>query len=333
MENDLIANIRILWLHCTLFPFASLGIVKNQKIGDSAITKIAMNNKALASDPFFRTAYNDLSKVKGFNELLSNHTYVLIKPDGIVGGSVDTTLHVLENAGYEVCNHTIIQCNAYTAKLLWFYTSMSFPRMFLDVSSHLMNGRYGVLLLLRDHQLASSNHATASERLCYLKGSAVKQKRSPWNIREQIGSLNGLFAFIHAPDDPSTMIRELGVLLTEDVGAFVQQGIKQPASMTYRDTLLKFVAAIKAASDFHDLDYDRAMERLRALSSNLSSTVQRALCSAVEDPEPLKKILHVQHKYNLPLSPWDITVIAVRKLEQCFEQEARRGEEGIHFQP
>ena len=320
---------RLLWVYCLLFPFtpsASLGMARSQKTSDSATTKIAMNNKELASDPFFRTAYNDLSKVKGFNELLSNHTYVLIKPDGIVGEAVDKTLNVLESAGYEVCNYVIIKCNAYTAQLLWFYTSMSFPRMFLDVSSHLMNGRYVVLLLLRDHQLASSNYETACERLCYLKGSAVKQKRSPWNIREQIGSLNGLFAFIHSPDDPSTMIRELGVLLTEEVADFVQKGIKQPSKMTYRDTLLKFVEAIKEASDFHDLDYDRAMQRLRALSSNLSSTVQKELWRAVEDKEPLKKILHVQHKYNLPLSQWDITVIAVRKLEQCFEEEARRGE-------
>ena len=235
-------------------------MARSQKTSDSATTKIAMNNKELASDPFFRTAYNDLSKVKGFNELLSNHTYVLIKPDVIVGEAVDKTLNVLESAGYEVCNYLIIKCNAYIAQLWWFYTSMSFPRMLLDVSSHLMNGRYVVLLLLRDHQLASSNYETACERLCYLKRSAVKQKRSPWNIREQIGSLNGLFAFIHSPDDPSTMIRELGVLLTEEVVDFVQKGIKQPCKMTYRDTLLKFVEEIKEASDFHDLDYDTSAE-------------------------------------------------------------------------
>ena len=305
---------------------ASLSMARSQKTSDRAITGIIMNNKELTSDPFFRTAYNDLSSVEGLNEFLRDYTYVLIKPDGIVGEGVDKTLNVLERAGYEVRHYAIIKCNAYMAKLLWFYTSMSFPRMFLDVASHLMNGRYVVLLLLRDNKLASSNYETTCERLCYLKGSSVKQKRAPWNIREQIGSLNGLFAFIHSPDDPSTMIRELGVLLTEEVADFVQKGIKQPCKRTYRDTLLKFVEETKKASNFHDLDYDRVMQRLRALSSKLSSMVQKELWSAVEDKEPLKKILRVQHKYNLPLSQWDITVIAVRKLEQCFEEEARRGE-------
>ena len=58
-----------------------------------------MNNKTLTADPFFRTAYNDLSQVKGFNELLSNHTYVLIKPDGLVGGSVNYIwLYYVSNA-------------------------------------------------------------------------------------------------------------------------------------------------------------------------------------------------------------------------------------------
>jgi len=79
-------------------------------------------------DPFFRTCYCTLQeKIKNQDNFLKNYTYVLVKPDGLLGENLRKIMKVLSEEGYILKNMTKVVFSNYTTKLLWMYSSKDFP--------------------------------------------------------------------------------------------------------------------------------------------------------------------------------------------------------------
>jgi hypothetical protein len=198
-------------------------------------------------DPYFwegRASYLAMGPV---GEALRHLTFLLVKPETIAGRRVAPILEFLRSAGHRIIGTWPVRMGRHETRGLWRYSLNTVPIAHILALEMLVTA--GELFLVGlDHQLTCGGASAA----------------------ELLGCPALMLNFVHAPDEPADVLRELAVLCD----APRQEQIIAALLAASRWQSARFEAAAQEAaaimtsryaySPAHDLDVAATLRRMRA---------------------------------------------------------------------
>jgi nucleoside diphosphate kinase len=174
-------------------------------------------------DPYFRDGWRDVQRYAtlGASSGLERISFVLVKPDGIVARSVGPLVDNLIAEGFRLAGHAVIRFDRLMIRELWRYELSAATDQRFDAIDALLTATNSLVLVVEDQ---SGGRATAAALLSTLKGPSRSAERDLGHLRSRIGAGDGLLNFIHTPDEPADVVRELGVLLDSPARCAVLAG-------------------------------------------------------------------------------------------------------------
>ncbi|MET8097921.1 hypothetical protein ABZV29_15800 [Streptomyces sp. NPDC005236] len=156
----------------------------------------------------------DGSGTDGADLALLRSTFVMFKPDAVVGRRVEPALAFLAAHGFEPLGALTLRVDARVCRELWRYQINAAPLAVIRaVDMILESGPPCLFVALRDTRGPERTGTSAAERLAELKGSSKNRSVEGGSLRRALGCELMCLNFLHAPDDPADLIREVGVLL------------------------------------------------------------------------------------------------------------------------
>ncbi|MDX6361967.1 MAG: hypothetical protein QOC85_970, partial [Streptomyces sp.] len=168
------------------------------------------------NDVYFRetAALLDRRDVPETTRSLRRGTFVMFKPDAVVGRRIEPALAFLAEHGFAPLGALDVRVDARVCRELWRYQINAAPLAVIRaVDMILESGPPCLFVPLRDTLGPERTGTTAAERLAELKGSSKNRAVNGSSLREALGCELMCLNFLHAPDDPADLIREVGVLL------------------------------------------------------------------------------------------------------------------------
>ena len=275
-------------------------------------------------DPYFWEGWASYHAARPTDRALTRLTFLLVKPEAIAGRRVEPILEFVRSAGFLVIGTWPVRMGRHEARNLWRYSLNELPIAHIRALEMLVTA--GQLFLVglslgRDAclDLVASGQVTAAELLSRAKGSTSRPE-APGTLRQRLGCPALTLNFVHAPDEPADMLRELAVLgdanLQEQVIARLLAARDWPLERF--DAMRSEAAAIMtsqyALCPAHDLDVAATFERMRrCLRDRPLPTLGPAMRYAIEtgtvSPERgLEVIRSLELATELPM--WDRVVTA-----------------------
>ena len=238
------------------------------------LTKLIEKQALFGVDPFFRSSYLQFRFQNGgsFPYVALNRTALLIiQPDGVAAGIAGAVQQFLLSHGFHVRGAITFRHDYHSVREEWRYqfNEMTLPRMHLTSMKYTMAD--SIVLVLRDTR--AKEGMPASVRLQKLKGSSSPSGRSADQLRTIIGSPNGLLKFLHSPDEPADIIRELATSLARPVRRKVIDLILNSTALgpTSSDEFAAVLGDAYAHRVVHDMDPSSSRKRLTSRLRELRS--------------------------------------------------------------
>jgi len=270
-------------------------------------------------------------------------TFVLIKPEAIVGRRIDPILGFLGARGFGVVGAWPVRLSRHAVKALWGYqinsTSLAWVH---SLELGITAGELFVVGLT--HALERGEAGTAAELLRLSKGTSARPGGDA--LRDRLKCPARLLSFVHAPDEPADVIRELAIVcdgpgqgeaqplaapgarLAEVAGALVRAagGLggrpDHPVRPDHPARSARTIMTSRYAQVApHDLDVDATFRRMRGyLRAGLQPGLPPETWAAIEqgwtEPEQaLEVVTSLERAHALPL--WD-RIVTVAHLTDTF---------------
>jgi nucleoside diphosphate kinase len=303
----------------------------------------------LSHDPRKRTIYqDDLYFWDGWaafaaarsgepDEAVLRHlTFVLIKPEAIVGRRIDPILDFLCARGFHIIGAWPVHLGRHAVRALWGYQINSTPIAWVhSLELGITSGELFVVGLT--HALEHGEASTAAELLRLSKGTTSRPGGD--SLRDRLNCPARMLSFVHAPDEPADVIRELAVLcdgpgriedqqdahaarLGEVVAALVgaangPNGRSGAIAQSARSIMTSRYSQVAP----HDLDVDATFLRMRGylrdgIQPGLSQETRAAVEQGRTEPErALHVVTSLERAHALPL--WD-RIVTVAHLTDSF---------------
>lgn len=162
-------------------------------------------------EPGFKAAHAQLLTATGPDivDVLRAHAVLLVKPEGWVAGILPTVIRFLERNGFTIVDG--FRCAGLTPIMIreiWRYQWNIAPVERIALSEIILSlgPIYG--FIARDIR----GQGVASVRLARMKGPALPERRSPGQLRHELRAPNRIVSYVHIPDEPADIIRDLSVL-------------------------------------------------------------------------------------------------------------------------
>lgn len=299
----------------------------------------------LSVDPFKRTVYQDdlyfwdgwsafLTACSGEpgEAVLRHRTFVMIKPEAIVGRRVDPILDFLEARGFTTTGIWPVRLGRHAVRALWGYQINSTPVAWVrSLELGISAGELFVVGLT--HPLEHGEASSAAEMLRLCKGTTSRPGGD--SLRDELKCPARMVSFIHAPDEAADVIRELSILcggvssspegpvtgLEEVVAAFLGLDGAQAGRPAARAVMTaRYSQAVP-----HDLDVDATFQRMHGylrdgfqpggLPPETWTAVEQRW---VEPEQALRVVISLERAHALPL--WDRIVTVA-----CLTDSLRNG--------
>jgi hypothetical protein len=192
-----------------------------------------------------------------------------------------------------------------------------------------------LLVLLRDDH--AIRRVPASVRLQMLKGPSFPQRQAKHHLRRVLRSWSRLLKFIHTPDEPVDLLREIGILFDEVGRRTLMQVMKlhkardgQQAKEEQRQ-VKEQVESLYTRTAPQELDADIAWQRITAdlkyqakadpridvFRDRLEQTIFACSRGRFLSWIPLEREMHAN---KIPVT-WDYIVVAAAFIQHSFEDE------------
>lgn len=217
-------------------------------------------------DPYFWEGRASYLAGEPAGEVLRRLTFLLVKPEAVAGRRVAPILEFLRSGGYRIIGTWPVRMGRHEARGLWRYSLNTVPIAHIRALEMLVTA--GELFLVGlDHQL-TSGESSAAELLSRGKGSSAHPDAG--TLRERLGCPALMLNFVHAPDEPADVLRELAVLCDapqqEQIIAVLLAASRWPSARF--EAAAQEAAAIMtsryAHSPAHDLNVAATLRRMRA---------------------------------------------------------------------
>ncbi len=176
------------------------------------LTKFPMKAELYLRESYFRQAHRVFEKLYDLS-FFKDYTFIIIRPDAIQAGAIDKIFTCMKSNNLEPVFFKSIDFNRHTISALWQNESNCWPIERLKAMEILLTQSESLFVVLK--RKVTSDYI-ACEVLRTLKGPSVESLRKPGQIRYEIGAKNGLLDFLHFPDEPADIIREMGILFSKE---------------------------------------------------------------------------------------------------------------------
>lgn len=297
------------------------------------LTSLAAKRTIFADDLYFWegwAAFVAACSGEPDEAMLAHLTFVLIKPEAVVGRRFDPILDFLLGKGFAVAGAWPVYLSRHAVRALWGYQINSVP------TAHHRSLELGVtsgelFLVGLVHPLEHGEASSAAELLRLSKG--ISSRPGGATLRDQLDGPARMLSFVHAPDEAADVIRELAVIcdgpsrpwyLPPDpdaaplgqVIATLARAASKPGAVDGESerSARKMMTSRYDGSAPHDLKADPTLRRMRGyLREGLAADLPPAARAAIEaghtTPEQaLEVVIALERARTLPL--WDRIVTA-----------------------
>jgi hypothetical protein len=267
-----------------------------------------------ADDPYFWEGWASfLAACSGrpADAALRRLTFLLVKPESIVGRRIAPILDFLRSHGYRITGTWPVRMGRHEARALWRYQLNTVPIAHIRALELLVTA--GELFLLGLDHPPARGEAGAAQSLSQSKGSSAGPDGdgSPAgeSLRGRLRCPALMLNFAHAPDEPADVVRELAVLC--DAGAQQQVIGAMLAASRWPDE--RFAAASRAAAAIMTSRYARSA----AHDLDVVATLRRMRAALHRDPAALPPVARAAIEQGM--TPADQALTVVRALEQASD--------------
>ncbi len=269
-----------------------------------------------------RAAADAAARGRGVEADLRHLTFVLVKPEAIAGRRIAPILGFLAGRGFRIAGTWPVRVGRHEVRGLWRYQFNAVP--IAHIRAHeMMVSEDDLYLVGLDHGLAAGQ-PSAADLLARSKGSSADPGGGD-SLRDLLGRPALLISFVHTPDEPADVIRELAVLCSSPE----QREIFATLLAARQWTSERFDEAARAASAMltsrydvvppHDLDTAAALRRLRARlaasSTGLSPVALEAIDAGHAPPDQVLAVV-AELESATALPKWDRIVAAVHFVDR-----------------
>ncbi|WP_068030182.1 hypothetical protein [Nocardia mexicana] len=175
------------------------------------LTGLPRKAAVYARDPLARTALA-LAPDPGYTlpDLLYDTALLVVKPEALVTGRMPTIERFLSARNLAVAAVFDTELDAVRSHQLWQYpwVKATTDRMRLHIL--MSEGRPARCLLVR--RAPGSGDIPLTMQLAVDKGASGSGPRRPGQLRSELGMTNRMISFVHCPDEPADLLRDLYVL-------------------------------------------------------------------------------------------------------------------------
>ncbi|MDI5962325.1 nucleoside-diphosphate kinase [Streptantibioticus silvisoli] len=144
--------------------------------------------------------------------MLRRSSFVMFKPEAVVGRRIGPALAWLAARGFRPTGCARVRVDPRVHRELWRYQLNAASLAIVRTVDMILSAGPCLVVALRDEHGPERTGMTASARLAALKGSSSNPGANGGSLRGELGCELLCLNFLHAPDDPSDQVRELGVL-------------------------------------------------------------------------------------------------------------------------
>jgi hypothetical protein len=301
-------------------------------IGEARVLSTQTVPPWLSADPLKRSIYcDDLYFWDGWEAFaatgtgepaqatLRHLTFTLIKPEAIVGRRIEPILDFLQALGFAIAGAWPVRLTRHAVRALWGYQINSVPIAWVHaLELGITSGELFVVGLT--HRLERGEASTAAELLRLNKGTSARPGGGM--LRDRLNGPARMLSFVHAPDEPADVIRELAVVCggPDQAGTGAEFGsvaatlvgaleLTGAASDEVANSARTIMTSRYGQSVTHDLNVDATFARMRGyLRTGLAAGLPAATLAAIENgwTEPalaLEVVTALERAQALPL--WD----------------------------
>lgn len=284
-----------------------------------------------SSESYFREGMVDATEVLGDDTLRVLHRYSIIvfKPDAVVGRRIHKALDFLIRRGFVPVHAMRKRFDRLSLREDWRYqlNQLTIDRMRLNTILADMGD--ALFVVLRDDDPDRS--VPASVRLQMMKGPSFPDRQTPDHLRHVLGSWSRLLKFVHTPDEPADIVREIGIFLPSEqrreLWALMRESDNRDGAV-----VAKMVEEIYADTPENQLDlavsieriFSRLQERLSASDEvrdyyrRLKETIELCEKGNFLDWRALERELM---RHGIPVD-WDYIVLGAAFIHNSYEREA-----------
>jgi nucleoside diphosphate kinase len=268
-----------------------------------------------ADDIYFREGWADAGAVlgEGRRALLERATLVLFKPEAIAGRRVAAAEPFLAARGFAPLAARPVRLDRHTVRALWRYQLNAAPLSVVWTIDAVVSAAEALVVLVRDR----TGGAPAAPRLAACKGASRLAGPQPGTLRAALGCSTLLVNFVHVPDEPADVVRELAVLFPGDARRELLGALAQPGAGGGWAAVHAQLEPLYARTPAHPIDPAPAWARLRELAGTgepRAAMARAALAAADELPDDatLQRIVAWLATADLGLDAWDRLLVGAQ---------------------
>jgi hypothetical protein len=282
------------------------------------LTKAGAKRRLYAQESLFRDSCADVHDVlgAGWTQALHGVAALFLRPDAIVGRRVERALALVRREGFVPMLAETVAVDRLASRHVWRYQLNVATLDRIAIGDLLAAASPWLVVLLVEE--GGSGQVPASIRLSELKGVADFRVRNEVGLRSELEAPNGLMSFVHTPDEPADVVRDLGILMDrpERRALFARLGEPAPDAT---ERALAVAAELEREHPAESFDREEALAAARAaLDERLGDDgaaphARRALdlLDRAQDGEPLpwRTFVEAVDAAGAALSTWPRIVL------------------------
>jgi hypothetical protein len=225
------------------------------------LSRSADKRRLYAADTYFVESFEDASQVGGKDtrRFLETLAAVTIKPDGLVARACSPTLAWLDAGGFLVAAARRVRLHRHAIRAIWAYQLNAASRDRKNLADKFLSASDSLYLLLRG---PPDLPGPAAEAIGCAKGPSDPSARRAGQLRHEIGAAGRLLSYVHAPNDPADLVREIGVLFPAEDRRLLFAEAMAPSEATVRSAEA-LARTLEADVPAVDLGLDRVLSTVR----------------------------------------------------------------------
>jgi hypothetical protein len=234
-------------------------------------------------DIYFREAATQLAELppEVRDRILRRTTFVLFKPEALAGRRIERALRFARDHGFEPIGACRVPADRHTVRNLWRYQLNAAPLPVVSVVDMIVATADCVFVAFFDRDNGSTDNGSATDGsgdglpattgLSNLKGSSRDPAAGAGLLRATLACTTLCLNFVHAPDEPADMVRELGVLFDQAGRAEALRILsREPVADGWLAEVTPVVQRAYAELPPHDLDLASSRAALRRATATFA---------------------------------------------------------------
>jgi nucleoside diphosphate kinase len=301
-------------------PSPALSPVNVHELLEPPITTDPDRRRLYPEDVYFRELAEQLGEFDpaALRRILDHGSFLLFKPEAVAGRRIERALDYAAGQGFEPLGALRVRIDPRTLREMWRYQLNAAPLSTIRAVDMIMASGDCLFVAVYDTRGPEHTGQTAAARLSELKGSTrdLNTELGHGLLREELGCTIQSLNFVHAPDEPADLLRELAVLFDWPGRAEPLRILSTLPSPQAREAVRREAKRLYSRHPQHPLDLAGSIKALRAAAQDdpeRAAMTARLLHALEHLPGPESELLRLVDWLDYApsrLGTWDRITLA-----------------------